>query len=190
MIITYQGDSYVKLQAGDTVILIDPTNYRSFKGALLALHTSLPTDLSKEETDTFWIDHQGEYEVQEIRIQGTSAGFYDKKEHTVYKLTLDDISVGIIGGVSKAPTPEMLEYIQGVDVLILPAGGKPYISAQESAQLVRQIEPGFVIPTLFGKHPDQFLKELDQEKASTEEKLTIKKKDVTEGAGKVVVLKA
>ena len=189
MIITYQGDNYIRLQAGDTVILIDPTNYRSFKGALIALHTTLPTNLEKEEGDTFWIDRQGEYEVQEIRVLGTSAGNHEGVEYTIYKVILDDISVGILGQLKKVPTPEMLEYVQNVDILILPAGDKPYISAQDAAKLVRQLEPGIVIPTLF-KNPNQFLKELDQEKVTPEEKLTIKKKDIAEGAGKVVVLKS
>jgi hypothetical protein len=79
--------------------------------------------------------------------------------------------------------------------LIIPGGGKPFIDQSAAAKLIRQIEPKIVIPS-FIKTPglkrtaaneSELLKELGQ-KAEPVEKLSIKKKDLSDKMS-VVVLK-
>ncbi len=182
MVITYYGDNYFKIQSGDLTLLIDPINGRSFRGATAVINTTLPASTeAPKENECFWIEHQGEYEVQGIRIDGWSAGNEDDTEKTIYRISFDDISIVVLGHLSKEPPQGLWEHLENPDVLIVPAGGKPWISQAAAAKLVRQIEPSIVIPSL-ASDQKLFLKELNQSSATKEEKLVFKKKDLVASA--------
>ena len=72
MIITYQGGNYFKIQSGDFVLLVDPDNARSFKGASVVLNTLKPPLVAApaESEGLVWIENQGEYEIKGTRISG------------------------------------------------------------------------------------------------------------------------
>ncbi len=184
MIINYYGDDYFKIQSGDSIALIDPENQRSYKGAILILNTirpgpaEAPALAGQAEAAPFWIDHQGEYEVQGIRIEGRSLGEEERKERTAYRMDFDEIRFGILGHLSKEPDPKIQEFLMNCDVLIIPGGEKPFIGVPAAAKLIRQLEPSIIIPS-FSKNPKPFLKEMGQEKTAAEEKLVFKKKDLT-----------
>ncbi|TSA44364.1 hypothetical protein D4R51_04000 [bacterium] len=179
MIINYYGGDYFKIQAGDLTVLIDPENQRSYKGAVLVLNTVRPgLAEAPAETTPAWIDHQGEYEVQDIRIEGKSLGEEERREKTAYRMDFDEIRFGILGHLSKEADPQIQEFLKDCDVLIIPGGEKPFIGAAAAAKLIRQLEPSIVIPS-FSKNPKPFLKEMGQEKAVPEEKFVFKKKDLT-----------
>ncbi|MDP2704323.1 MAG: MBL fold metallo-hydrolase [bacterium] len=189
MIITHLGDTYFKIQSGSFTLLIDPQNSRSFKGANVIINTERPAIVAREKNEEesfFWIENEGEYEVGGVKIEGWTLEC-SKKEKTIsaYRLSVEDIAVGIIGPTGKEPAPEVLEKLQGVDVLILPGGGAPSIEEEEAVKLVRQIEPGFVIPS--GNGSKKFFTELGQT-PKVEEKLVLKKKDVSPGAMTAVSL--
>lgn len=196
MVITYQGDNYFRIQSGTFTILIDPTNARSFKGANIILSTIKPAlvpyepDGASGETPCAWFENQGEYETGGVRIRACSAGENaEGKECTVYTFELEDISVGVIGyGPAELPAA-VQEKLSGSDILIIPGAGAPYLSEAAAGKLVRQIEPGIVIPTFVDKEPKKLFAELGKSPAA-EEKLTIKKKDITPGTMNVVWLRA
>ena len=177
MIITYQGDDYFKLQSGQYAVLIDPTNQRSFKGATLVVATTRPARTEPSE-ELFWIDHQGEYEVQGIHVQGISMGPDQEGEKTAYRIVFDEVVFGILGYCTKEPDPKIQELLQECDVLILPGKGKPYLPIEAAAKFARQIEPSAIIPSLDGDFR-AFLKEFGKDKADAEEKFVFKKKDLT-----------
>ncbi len=116
---------------------------------------------------------------------GRSLGEDDRKETTAYRLDFDEVRLGILGHLSKAPDPKIQEFLKDCDVLIIPGSDKPMISASSAAKLVHQLEPSIVIPS-FSKNPKSFLKEMGHEKAAPEEKLVFKKKDL---APKAMVVK-
>lgn len=178
MVITRQGDGYFKLQSGEKTVLIDPDNQRSFKGSLLVVATTKPPKVVPEDGGPFFIDNQGEYDVSEIRIEGKTARYGEGNEVTAYRLVFDDIAIGILGPVEKEPDPKVIEVLQDCDILILPGGDKPYLGPAAAAKIIRQTEPGIVIPS-FVKNPKELLKELGQENGKPEEKLTLKKKDIS-----------
>ncbi|MEK7169368.1 MAG: MBL fold metallo-hydrolase [Patescibacteria group bacterium] len=186
MIINYYGGDYFKIQAGDLAILIDPENQRSFKGATLALNTIRPSLAEAPlEASPAWIDHQGEYEVNGIRVEGRTLGEEEKKEKTAYRIEFDEVRIGVLGHLAKDPDPKMQEFLMDCDVLIIPAGEKPFISSAAAAKLIRQLEPSIVIPS-FAENPKPFLKEMGQEKITAEEKFVFKKKDL---APKAMIVK-
>ena len=57
MTISYLGDNYFKLQNGNDIILVDPTNARSLKTATAVVFTTLPPVTTVEEGIV--IAHQG-----------------------------------------------------------------------------------------------------------------------------------
>lgn len=182
MIITYHGDNYFKIQSGEQTVLIDPVNGRSFRGATVVLNTVSPASTeAPKENECFWIEHQGEYEIGGIYIKGWSAGNEDETEKTIYRVDFDEISIVVLGHASKEPPQNLLEHLENPDVLILPVGGKPWISQSVAAKFVRQMEPGFVIPSLTADIKT-FLKEMNQGTKQKEEKFVFKKKDVVPGA--------
>jgi hypothetical protein len=182
MIITRQEENYIKIQSGDTTLLIDPTSQRSFKGAAAAINTVRPSYIEYDGLgDCFWIDHQGEYEIQGIHIRGWSAGNEEGTEKTIYRIEFDDIILSILGHITQEPSKEFIEYLDGTDIMIVPAGGKPWVSQVSLAKFIRQIEPSVIIPSLF-KDLKPFLKECNVAEAIQEEKFVFKKKDLTTGA--------
>ncbi len=190
MVITYHGDNYFKIQLSGLTILVDPTNGRSFRGADLILNTLKPSPVPPptDETGCFWVDHQGEYEIKGVGVRSWSSGNEKGKEKTIYRITFDGISLLVLGHLTKEPDKEIQEYLSGADIVIIPAGGKPFISQSAAAKLMRQIEPSIVIPSLF-KDPKDFLREFNQPKCAFEEKLVIRSKDLKPGAVEVRCLK-
>lgn len=188
MIITRQEENYFKIQSGDAVLLIDPTSQRSFKGAAVAINTVRPSYIEFDgEGDCFWIDHQGEYEIRGIHVRGWSAGHEDETEKTIYRIEFDDIIISVLGHITQEPSKDFFEYLEGTDVLIVPAGGKPWIPQAVLYKFIRQIEPSVVIPSLF-KDLKPFLKECNVPGATKEEKFVFKKKDLTSGAMEIKYL--
>lgn len=187
MVITYSGENYFKLASGDLTILVDPTNLRSLKGADLVLKTVGGEE--KDDEGPLTINSGGEYEIKGIRVFGASAGEENGDEKTIYRLEMDEITFGIIGPLRKEPNPKTLELVEGVDILILPAGGRPFLEAEQAAKIARQVKPAIIIPS-FCKDPRPFLKEMGSGKSEAEEKLVLKKKDLKPKAMRVVCLKA
>ncbi len=189
MIINYNGENYFKFQSGDLSILIDPTNQRSFRGTNLIINTIKPSETEPpEDNEAFWIDHAGEYEIKGIKIQGWNGESEADTKKTIYKINFDEISIVVLGYLTKEPDVKIQEHLKNTDILIAPTGGKPWISQTSIAKTIRQLEPGIIIPSLF-KDLNPFLREFAKEKCAPEEKLVIKKKDIEINAMKIICLK-
>ena len=106
---------------------------------------------------------------------------------SIFRIKTDDMTVGILGHLAEFNEPEILEELGDVDILIIPAGGTPFISQEAAAKLVRQIEPRVVIPSFFkvtglkrkSEDAADFLKELGM-KAEPVEKFSAKRKELGE----------
>jgi L-ascorbate metabolism protein UlaG (beta-lactamase superfamily) len=181
MVITKQGESYFRIQNGETVLLIDPTNQRSVRGADIVLNTKINSPTDGEAREDLIIDHPGEYEIRGIRVEGTAVS---GEGSTIYRIRWEDLTLGILGPVSKEPEAKSQLGLQGVDVLILPAGGKN-LSAAAAAKITRQAEPALVIPWGDLK---AFTKEMGADAGNMENKLTFKKKDLSPKAMKIAAL--
>src|SRR3989344_696420 len=208
MQINWYGEGCFKLTEWPVTIMVDP--FESSTGlsaprfkADIVIKTLTPslqpgkTHPTTHDGEMFNVAGPGEYEVKGISISGwplikdSSASFLK----TVYRVKTDDITLGLLGHLSEAGEPEIFEELGDIDVLIIPGGGKPFISQEAAAKLIRQVSPRLVIPSFFhvaglkrkADTAAEFLKEIGQ-KAEPEEKLSIKKKDLGEKM-RVVVLK-
>jgi len=202
MIITYYGENSFKIQSGEFTILTDPVDASSgltpprFKyDILLKTLTAFPPHEQAVEQSpstgsgqSISIYGPGEYNVEDATIFGylSENEVTDKILKTVYVVTLEDIKLCFLGHLADIPSPAIMERLEDIDILFVPGGGTPYIDQKKVAKLVKQIQPKIVIPTAFkvpglkrqAEDLKTFLEELDQKDAESQEKLTIKKKDL------------
>ncbi len=174
MVINYCGEKCFKIQSGKVSLVVDPLP--RFKGDITLL-TGPWKDAAKEWPPVVGqIYGPGEYEMLEVEISGWPM----KGTQTAYSLVMEEIRLCFLGDGGEEIDPTILEKLGDVDILFAPAG--------ISAKSIKQIQPKIVIP--FYKKPEQlkeFLKEVEQ-KSEPQEKLVIKKKEITPGT-KYVVLK-
>ncbi|MFH0806668.1 MAG: MBL fold metallo-hydrolase [Candidatus Brennerbacteria bacterium] len=197
MVITYQGEGYVKVTAGSLSFLVDPTDERSFRGAKFVLITQNPSPLlkGKDTTSTLIlrepliINHPGEYEAESVRITAYQTGVKEDTALIAYRVLMEGITLGFLGHLSELPDQKSLGGFADLDILFVPGGGAPWLKESDAAKIVRQLEPGLVVPILLTKKTcEAFAKELGAKTPTSSEKLVIKKKDIVSKACTVVCL--
>lgn len=216
MIITYLGGEFVKVQFGDVVLAFNPPSRDSKLrvsrfGADIALISANHPDFNGVDTVThgdhrpFVISGPGEYEIKGIVVRGFATdSVYDLRSstegktfiNTVYTVALEGMKLCFLGALSSAELPaDLKEELDEIDVLFVPIGGESVLTPAAADKLAVALEPRLVIPIHFEGIGDknslkQFLKESGEEKATPQEKLTLKKKDLEGKEGEVIVLKA
>ena len=206
MIITYFGKQFFKIGQGDMVLAFNPvsksskTGISAHFGTDIALQTTNHPDyngieqLSHGEREPFVITGPGDYEIKEIFIKGVlSNASIDNKKYvnTIYIFTLDNISIAFLGALGDAElSKDSREAVNSPDILFIPIGGKGLLDAKNAAKLASSFESKLIIPMDYDESAlKAFLKEMGEEKAEVVDKLTLKKKDLDEKEGEVVVLK-
>ncbi|MFA5791488.1 MAG: MBL fold metallo-hydrolase [Candidatus Paceibacterota bacterium] len=213
MIITYFGKQFFKIQQGEMVLAFNPvsksskTDINAHFGSDIALITTNHPDyngveqLSHGERAPFVISGPGDYEIKEIFIKGVlSEAFVGGKKYinTIYLLAIDNINIAFLGALSNPLfSKESHEEINSPDILFIPVGGKEstnglgLLNAKASAKLASSLEPKMIIPMDYDEGTlKAFLKEIGEEKAEVVDKLTLKRKDLDNKEGEVIVLSA
>jgi len=150
------------------------------------------------------IDMPGEFEKQSIRIFGYLS-YHDKKkgvergENIIYKIEVEGISILHCGDMGVVPTEELVDQIDGVDVIMIPVGGKYTIDSNEAVEVIKKFEPAIIIPmhySLSGKETESglaplsdFLKKMGGEGIVPIPKLVLKKDQLIDDM-KVVLLES
>ena len=98
------------------------------------------------------LDMPGEYEVSGVSIFGLQTRAHmdedGQKSAIMYKITWGDTRVLVTGHVFPKLTETQLEAIGVVDVMYVPVGGSGYtLDAAGALQLIKAVEPKFVVPT-------------------------------------------
>lgn len=150
----------------------------------------------------FLIANPGEYDVKGAYIKGIFS-YHDEKEgqergaNTMYTLEVEDLRICHMGDFGQQElNAEQLEAIGDVDVLFVPVGGTYTIDAKGASHVVNQIEPRIAIPMHYAlpklkvklASVEEFLKVMGAKNVQPQEKLTIKKKDLTAEETQIVVL--
>ena len=200
MVITYYGAACFKVQSGETVLAFNPPSKESeYKSPRFASDIILVSSNHKdyngwenlpgktEGAKPFVAEGQGEYEVSGIYIKGVGS---NGRDNTVYSLVLEDISICHLGALSKEMDPSLKEAVGEVDILFIPIGGGELLDPQKAAGAAIHLEAKIVIPMNYNESQlKQFIKEFGAGGSVPADKLTIKKKDLAEKKGEVVVLK-
>jgi len=206
MVITYYGKQFFKLQVGDTVVAYNPISKSSKEKAskfgadigIVSMHHpdfNGIDNLSYGEKVPFVVSGPGEYEVKEIFIKGfpvetTYKG--EKKINTVYSVLFENINVCFLGALpsSSAVTADIKEKLGDIGILFVPICGGDLCSASDAYKAGVSLEANIIIPMDYSsdKELKTFLKEGGDDSEKTD-KLVIKKKDLLDKQGDIVVLK-
>lgn len=204
MIITYYGASSFKVQFSDTTLSFNPISKNSKEkqtkfGSDICFISNFHLDMAGEENagignkQPFVIAGPGEYEVGGVFAKGfetvTEYGG-ERRVNTVYSVTLEGMNLVFLGALSTPElAPEVLEGLGEPDILFVPISSEGTLSPNEAYKLSLKLEANVVIPMLYTK---ETLKQFQGEEGETGEKaldkLTIKKKEVDEREGDIVVL--
>lgn len=204
MIITKHGDSFLKFVYADKTIAMNPISKNSKQettkfGSDIAISCLFHPDfngydqVSYKDKIPFVIKGAGEYEISDVFIKGY--GLKQKFQQTdemitSYSILFDDINLVVIGPISKADdfSNEAYEEFNKGDIFVIPIGGEETFTPKEAAKFVKQFSPKLVIPFFYSSKEQlkEFATELSSE-VKTEEKLTIKKKDLPEEGKKELV---
>jgi L-ascorbate metabolism protein UlaG (beta-lactamase superfamily) len=136
--------------------------------------------------DAYEIHGPGEYEVAGISVIGVPT-FHDaekgakKGRNTVYLIEIDDVRVCHLGDLGHRLDDAEAEAISSPDVLLVPVGGRNAINAAQAAEVVRQLEPRYVVPMHYAipglkrelDPLDRFLKEMGVTASEPQLKLTV-----------------
>lgn len=147
------------------------------------------------------LDAPGEYAAHGVTALGFSSfrdenNGADRGQNTVFIFEAEGIHCCFLGALGHEMSSELLEKVNGVDVLFVPIGGKDAMSPLHAEEVIRKIEPKIVIPMHYlmpgmtGTFGDEkpFCAELEHCETERVAKLNIKKKDIEEKNMEVVFL--
>ena len=191
-------------------IVIDPfdEDFTGLKLPNLSADIALVTHDHKDHNNVkdlkgtpFVIQGPGEYEIKEVFIQGIPA-FHDdvngkeRGQNTIYVFGAEGMRFCHLGDLGqKQLTDEQLEKIDGIDVLMIPVGGK-YTDSQTAQKIISQIEPKIVIPMHY-KLPglklefddvSKFLKTMGKNSIVPQDKFVVKVSTLPTDGMEIVVL--
>jgi L-ascorbate metabolism protein UlaG (beta-lactamase superfamily) len=205
--VTWLGHGCFRLRGRGAAVVTDP--YPPSIGLKLSrLDANLVTVSHEHDNhnytqivrDAYEIRGPGEYEVAGVSVIGIPS-FHDAEKgakhgrNTIYLIEIDDVRVCHLGDLGGALDDAEAELISAPDVLLVPVGGRTVINAAQAAQIVRQLEPRYVIPMHYAipglklelDPLDRFLKEMAVAAAEPQPKLSVQASS-GEYETKVVVL--
>lgn len=206
MVITHHGGQCFKVSFGDITLAFDPISKDSSLsatkfGADVALVSLRHKDfngvaqVSYGTKEPFVIDNPGEYEVGDVTVRGfgvptTYEGV--QRYTTIYQVQLEGMNLLFLGALGDpAIDAKILGELGDIDILFVPIGGGDVLEVPQAAKLAVKLEAKCIIPMHFDKKAlDAFVKEASDTTVKPVDKLTIKKKDVADMSGEIVVLTA
>jgi L-ascorbate metabolism protein UlaG (beta-lactamase superfamily) len=150
--------------------------------------------------EAYEIRGPGEYEVAGVSVIGFPT-YHDAEKgakagrNTVYLIEIDGVRVCHLGDLGHRLDDTDAETVASVDVLLVPVGGRTAINAVQAAEVVRQLEPRYVVPMHYAipglkvdlDPIDRFLKEMGVTVSEPQPKLSVQASS-GEYESKVVVL--
>jgi L-ascorbate metabolism protein UlaG (beta-lactamase superfamily) len=158
--ILHLGHSSFKVIGKDVTIICDPydaakvglTFPRTEADVVTVSHDHFDHNATGAVRGQFvCFDTPGEYEIKNSEIVGIDSD-HDRKngaergKNTIFSLRVDGINICHLGDLGCPLSSEQLEKVDGVDVLLIPVGGKTTIDAKEAAKVISEIEPKVVMP--------------------------------------------
>jgi L-ascorbate metabolism protein UlaG (beta-lactamase superfamily) len=145
------------------------------------------------------INIPGEYSVKGVNIIGIASSHGDIKDpvpNTIYVLESEELRVCHLGDLGTDLSEKQLEEINGVDILMIPIGGKYTIDHKKAVELIKKIEPAIIIPIHYkmnGSTVDiadekKFCNEIGNCPKDRPSKINLKRKDLEEKRMEVVMM--
>ena len=207
MDVTWLGHGCFRLRGRNAAVVCDP--YPPAIGLKLARMDANVVTVSHDHEnhsytqvvrDAYEIRGPGEYEVAGVFVIGVPT-FHDAEKgakrgpNTMFLIEIDDVRICHLGDLGHKLDDAEAEAVSSADVLLVPVGGRTAINAVEAAEVVRLIEPRYVVPMHYAipglkvqlDPIDRFLKEMGVASPDPQPKLSVQKSS-GEYETKVVVL--
>lgn len=188
VLINYLGHSSFRIKADGTLIT-DPydisTGFHFSKqiADIVTISHGHSDHANKEgikNENCFFIEGPGEYEIKDIMVHGFSSYHDESKgaengKNNIYVIEAEGIRMCHLGDLGTIEINERaMKEISGCNVLFIPVGGVYTIDAKKAKEVIKVIEPNFVVPMhykvmesseTFGQlaSVDDFLKEMGVE---------------------------
>ena len=211
MDVTWLGHGCFRLRGRNAAVVTDP--YPPAIGLKLGrMDAELVTVSHDHENHSYTqvvrdgayeIHGPGEYEVSGVTVIGVPT-YHDTEKgakhgrNTVYLIEIDDVRVCHLGDLGHKLEDTEAEAVSSPDVLLVPVGGVAAMNGAQAAEVVRQLEPRYVVPMHYAipgvkvklEPIDRFLKEMGVTASEPQPKLSVQKSSGTDYETKVVVLEA
>ena len=162
MKISYLGHSCFQITSiNGTSVITDPytgVGYELPSGlkadAVTTSHAHFDHNYTQAVQTNEVISACGAHSVKDIQILGIPS-WHDEKSgalrgaNIIFKFFMDGITVCHLGDLGEEISPELIQRIGEVDVLLLPVGGTYTVNALQAKALAEQIAPKIVIPMHF-----------------------------------------
>lgn len=199
--VRWLGHSCIRVRSREAVVLMDPvgknTGYSLPKQAADIVTVSHEheghSNLAQVKPEFEVLDGPGEYELHGVFIYGARTYHDDKKGaelgyNTIFTVVTEGMKFTHLGDLGHQPKDEVIEEIEGTDVLFVPVGGGPVLPPAQMAELVGVIAPKIVIPMQFRTElgdkalgdVTEFARQLGEAVPDPVEKLTLKSSDLGE----------
>jgi L-ascorbate metabolism protein UlaG (beta-lactamase superfamily) len=207
--VTWLGQSCFRLRGRNAAVVTDPFSPslglrlpRQDAEVVTVSHDHDNHNFTQAVRDGAFVVHgPGEYEIAGVSVIGFPT-FHDSEKgakhgrNTVYLIEIDDVRVCHLGDLGHALDDSDAETVASCDVLLVPVGGTTAINAVQAAEVVRQLEPRYVVPMHYATPGvkvqldgvDRFLKEMAVTSVEPQPKLTVQATSADEWETKVVVL--
>lgn len=101
------------------------------------------------KADPFVITGPGEYEVNQIFIDGYQDHARQQHENTVFVIEMNGVFVAHLGKLDYLPTMSEIESFGTAHIMLVPIGGNGSLNAPQAVELVSMIKPNIVIPMAY-----------------------------------------
>lgn len=156
--ITWLGRSCFRLRGREGVVVCDPcppsSGYKIGKLEANVVTLSLRDDpgfsyVEAMKGDYKRLDAPGEYEVGGVLITGIAMPRAEGGRSVAFIIELDGIRVATLGaGAEKIGEAERAQ-LEGVDILLLPAGGHGTLPPAVAADVMTGLDPRIAVPMLY-----------------------------------------
>lgn len=203
MNISWLGSGFVRLEYKNLSVAINPfteveTGVKpprfKFDLAVLSKLEDMNTNpyVKNADSSQFILAGDGEVEKNDVFILGFSMNqptttAASAKSGNIFVLRGEDINIAYLGFLPEGKlTPEMLDKIGAIDVLLVPVGDGDSLNENEAIAAINDLEPKIVIPINYALpgfknnlNPlEKFLKAYGKQPALTDKKVTIKKSNL------------
>ena len=152
MEITYLGDSGFKIKnksglvigmdliESDLADVVTVSQRDEEDGKVVKVVT---TPVNRQET--FVIDREGEYEIAGVQFTAMKTS---SEKNLVIAIVMDGLHIVHLGSLGVKLTDDQIEKLGSVDVMMIPIGEKNTFGVDEATDLIKEVQPSYVIPML------------------------------------------
>ena len=166
MKIKWNGQASFTITADSGIVLVtDPYDPSGYGGVL-------KYDTVRDNADAVLVSHdhddhnyvqglpgspqvlKGSGQIKDIPVKGIDT-YHDESEgsdrgaNMMFAFTIDGINICFVGDLGHQLSPEQVEAIGSVDLLLIPVGGTYTLDSEGAAKVVKSLEPKVVIPMHF-----------------------------------------